>query len=121
VGVALARGAIPGVDSTLGDYFPSLLTKQSPSKRTISVEDLLTMRSGLESTSGRNYGRWVRSPHWVRHILAQPLEAEPGTAMEYSTGSTHLLSAILTKATKQTTRQFAQDTVATPLGFTLAA
>jgi CubicO group peptidase (beta-lactamase class C family) len=40
--------------------------------------------------------------------------------MEYSTGNTHLLSAILTKATKKSTWQFAQDALARPLGFTLA-
>ena len=44
----------------------------------------------------------------------------PGTEMEYSTGNTHLLSAILTQATKTSTWQFAQDALARPLGFTLA-
>lgn len=122
VGVAIARGFIPGVDRTLGEYFPSLLADPThAAKRSITVEDLLTMRSGLESTSSRNYGRWVRSPNWVRFTLAQPLEASPGTTMEYSTGNTHLLSAMLTKATKQSTRQFAQEALATPLGFTLAS
>ncbi len=40
--------------------------------------------------------------------------------MEYSTGNTHLLSAILTKAAGKTTRQFADEVLATPLGFALA-
>jgi CubicO group peptidase (beta-lactamase class C family) len=40
--------------------------------------------------------------------------------MEYSTGNTHLLSAILTKATGKSTWQFAQDALARPLGFTLS-
>jgi CubicO group peptidase (beta-lactamase class C family) len=39
--------------------------------------------------------------------------------MQYSTGNTHLLSAILTKATGKTTWQFAQETLAKPLGFSL--
>jgi CubicO group peptidase (beta-lactamase class C family) len=39
--------------------------------------------------------------------------------MEYSTGNTHLLSAILTQATKTSTWQFAQDALAKPLGFSL--
>ena len=45
------------------------------------------MRSGLESTSGRNYGAWVRSANWVRHALRRPLVADPASAMEYSTGN----------------------------------
>jgi CubicO group peptidase (beta-lactamase class C family) len=40
--------------------------------------------------------------------------------MEYSTGNTHLLSAILTKASRTTTWQFANDALAAPLGFALA-
>jgi CubicO group peptidase (beta-lactamase class C family) len=44
----------------------------------------------------------------------------PGTEMDYSTGNTHLLSAILSKVTKTNTWQFASEALATPLGFTLA-
>jgi CubicO group peptidase (beta-lactamase class C family) len=40
--------------------------------------------------------------------------------MEYSTGSSHLLSAILTKASKTSTWQFAQEVFAKPLGIALA-
>ena len=86
----------------------------------MTIEDLLTMRSGLESTSNRNYGAWVQSPNWVRHALAKPLVERPGTEMIYSTGNTHILSAILTKATGKSTWQFAQEALAKPLGFTLA-
>ena len=39
--------------------------------------------------------------------------------MEYSTGNTHLLSAILTRTTGRSTWQFAQESLAKPLGFTL--
>jgi CubicO group peptidase (beta-lactamase class C family) len=39
--------------------------------------------------------------------------------MEYSTGNTHLLSAILTKATGKSTWQFAQEMLAKPMGFSL--
>ena len=78
------------------------------------------MRSGLESTSSRNYGAFVQSPNWVRHVLARPLMSEPGSEMIYSTGNSHVLSAILTKATGKTTYQFAQEALAKPLGFSLA-
>ena len=78
------------------------------------------MQSGLESTSNRNYGAWVQSGNWVRHALAKALVSRPGTDMTYSTGNSHLLSAILTKATGRSTWQFAQEALAKPLGFTLA-
>ena len=120
VGIAISRGHIKSVDQKILDYFPELASDPEPKKREITVEDLLTMRSGLESTSGRNYGAWVQSPNWVRFVLRRPLVDEPGKRVEYSTGSSHLLSAILTKATKRSTWQFAQESLAKPLGFTLA-
>jgi CubicO group peptidase (beta-lactamase class C family) len=120
VGIAVARGLIKSVNQPIVDYFPELAKDPEKGKRAITIEDLLTMRSGLESTSGRQYGAWVQSKNWVRYVLAQPLVDEPGTRVEYSTGSSHLLSAILTKATKTSTWQFAQAELAKPLGFPLA-
>jgi CubicO group peptidase (beta-lactamase class C family) len=120
VGIAIERGIIKSVREPIVTYFPELRTDADRRKQAITVEDLLTMRSGLESTSGRNYGAWVQSRNWVRYALARPIVSEPGTAMQYSTGSSHLLSAILTKAAGASTWQFAQDVLAKPLGTSLA-
>ena len=120
VGIAIAKGSVKGLDQPIVDYFPELAKDPERRKREITIEDLVTMRSGLDSTSGRQYGSWVRSKNWVRYVLAQPLIDEPGTRVEYSTGTSHLLSAILTRATKKSTWQFAQEELAKPLGFTLA-
>jgi CubicO group peptidase (beta-lactamase class C family) len=48
------------------------------------------------------------------------MAAEPGGEMLYSTGNTHLLSAIITRATGRTTLEFARDALAEPLGFDMA-
>jgi CubicO group peptidase (beta-lactamase class C family) len=120
VGIAIDRRLLPGVNEPIVRYFPELRRDPDPRKQTITIEDLLTMRSGLESTSGGNYGQWVRSKNWVRHALERPIVSEPGTAMEYSSGTSHLLSAILTKASKMSTWQFAQQAIAKPVGFSLA-
>lgn len=120
VGIAVKRGLLSPED-TIGKHFAAELgPNPDPRKREITVEDLLTMRSGLESTSGRNYGAWVRSGNWVRDALRRPLVTEPGTTMEYSTGTSHVLSALLTRVTGQSTWQFAQQALAKPLGFSLA-
>jgi CubicO group peptidase (beta-lactamase class C family) len=120
VGLAVSRGLITSVDQKITDYFPELAKDRDPRKRDITIEDLLTMRSGLESTSGRGYGAWVQSANWVRYVLARPLVADPGTRVDYSTGSSHLLSAVIAKASKVSTWQFAQEQLARPLGFSLA-
>jgi CubicO group peptidase (beta-lactamase class C family) len=120
VGIAIDRRLIAGVDAPIAGYFPELSRDRDPRKLKITVEDLLTMRAGLESTSNRNYGAWVMSRNWVQYALGRPLIGEPGSTMDYSTGNTHLLSAILTKVSRSTTWQFANETLARPLGFTLA-
>ena len=117
VGIAIDRRLISDVDTPITTWFPELQNDRETIKRTITVEDLLTMRSGLESTSNRNYGAWVQSRNWVQHALRRPMLAEPGTAMQYSTGNSHLLSAILTTTTRSSTWRFANDTLGRPLGF----
>jgi CubicO group peptidase (beta-lactamase class C family) len=119
-GIAIERGLIKGVDQPAADFFPELRRDADRRKAAITVEDLLTMRSGLESTSGPNYGRWVTSRNWVAHALARPMVSEPGTTMVYSTGTSHVLSALLTKVTKTSTWDFARTALAPVFGPRLA-
>jgi CubicO group peptidase (beta-lactamase class C family) len=116
IGIAIERQQIADVRTPIVTYFPELAMDSDARKRAITIEDLLTMRSGLEGTSNVNYGAWVRSRNWVQHALARPMFAAPGAVMEYSTGNSHLLSAILTKATGTSTWHFANEALFKPLG-----
>ncbi|AJP72982.1 serine hydrolase domain-containing protein [Sphingomonas hengshuiensis] len=122
VGIGIARGVLTGVDqrvvSVLGADAPA---RPDPRLARLSVGDLLTMRAGLERTSGENYGRWVSSPNWVRFALSRPFVDEPGGGMLYSTGNTHLLSAMLTRASGRDTHALMRDWLATPLGIAMPA
>ena len=113
VGIAIDRKVLAGVDEKiapiLGRDFP---TERDPRLDRITVGNLLSMQSGLERTSGPNYGRWVASRNWVRFVLAQPFVDDPGGGMLYSTGSSHLLSAILTRKTGRSTLDLARDWLA---------
>jgi CubicO group peptidase (beta-lactamase class C family) len=121
IGIAIGRGDLSGLDTTLDNYFAEELTKlENPAKRDISLHDLLTMQSGLRSTSSTNYAAWIAQDDWVDAVLESPLDATPGQAMIYSTGNSHLLSAILTRATGQSTLDYAREVLARPLGFDLA-
>ena len=121
VGIAVNRGDIESVHQPIVDFFPEELAGAEDSRRSITVEDLLTMRAGLETTSNRNYGRWVQSRNWVRHVLTRPMVDRPGGRMIYSTGSTHLLSAVVTRATGMSTLEYGRRHLARPLGITLPA
>jgi CubicO group peptidase (beta-lactamase class C family) len=120
VGIAVAEGKLPPIDTTMASLLaPTDARLLDSVKRTITVEDLLTMRAGLQSTSIRNYGAWVSSRDWVRYALTRPLVEPPGHAggpMIYSTGSTHLLAAILVRRTGERLDRFYARTLARPLG-----
>jgi len=120
VGIAIGEGKLHGVEQAIAPFFPELRRRTAdPRLARVSIGDLLTMRSGLVRTSGEGYGPWVRSRSWIGHILLSPMIAEPGELMIYSTGNSHLLSAILTRATRSDTHRFAQEKLARPLGIEL--
>jgi CubicO group peptidase (beta-lactamase class C family) len=56
----------------------------------------------------------------VRAALARPFADDPGEGMLYSTGSTHLLSAILTRETGKSTLQLAKEWLGPIEGFAIA-
>jgi len=67
VGIAIQKKLIAGVDEPIVRWFPELRQDADKRKASITIEDLLTMRSGLQSTSGSDYGPWVRSQPFGGH------------------------------------------------------
>lgn len=89
-------------------------------KKAITVEHLLGMTSGLQWPE---FGAWrgatpplTGSKDLVRSVIGQPLIAEPGSAMWYSTGSSHLLGAVLHERTGRSVEQLAEEHLFRPSG-----
>jgi CubicO group peptidase (beta-lactamase class C family) len=122
VGIAIDKGVLRGVDQKIAPLLKNDLPPDpDPRLNEITIGHLLSMQAGLARTSGANYGRWVSSRNWVRAALAQPFVDEPGGSMLYSTGSTHLLSAILTRTAGRSTLALAQDWLRPLKGFSIAS
>lgn len=122
LGAAVDRGVVPSVEATLGEVAPDLIPDNAdPRVAGITLEDLVTLRAGLERTSGPNYGDWVSSPNWVANQLSRPFVAEPGGRMLYSTGSFHVLGAALAEASGETLLTLARDWLGEPLGIEIPA
>jgi CubicO group peptidase (beta-lactamase class C family) len=122
VGRAIAEGLLEGVDQRVAPLLAgSVPAEADPRLADVTIGNLLSMQSGLERTSGQNYGRWIASDNWVRFALSRPFVDEPGGGMLYSTGNTHLLSAILTKVSGRSTRTLFEDWIAEPLGIEVGA
>jgi len=98
VGIAIRDSLLGGPEDQLVDLFPADLDgDREPEKVQVTLHHLLSMTTGMEGTSFRNYGPWVSSRNWVRHALARPMVCAPGRCMTYSTGNTHLLSVLLSR------------------------
>lgn len=116
-GIAIEEGFIPSIDEPISTYFPDYFEENpDPKKESITVRNLLSMQAGLRSTSSRYYGAWVMSDNWVEYALDQDFITDIDGRMVYSTGTSHLLSVIITKATGMSTKAFAEQYLFDPMG-----
>ena len=116
VGIAMREGYIESLDESVLAYFPENKSSD-PSLSEITIRDLLTMSSGLkwnENDLNSMYTFFV-SKRIVPRVLKLPVVAEPGSTFNYNTGLTHLLSAIISRASGMTTLEFAEEYLFRPL------
>jgi len=113
IGIAIQAGYINSVDDPVLDFYPEGTFEYDDAlKRSITLEHLLTMSSGLEW----DFDEMVSSRDWVQSVLDQPMYIEPGTEFYYSSGNAHVLSAIIQQASGLNTLDFAQHYLFDPLG-----
>jgi CubicO group peptidase (beta-lactamase class C family) len=118
VHIAIAKGYIGSLDDPVADYLPEYFGNASPEKKKITIRHLLTMTSGLDWTEDSTESRVEKASDWVQAILSRSLVSAPGTTHNYSTGNTHIVSAVLQKATRMSTCQFAHQYLFGPMGIT---
>ena len=115
-GIAIEQGVVKSVDQPLVELLGDRVPARANSRvGEITFGHALAMQTGLESTSGGNYGRWVASEDWVAHALTRPMVAEPGGRMIYSTGATHLAAAALVEASGQSLLALTRQWLGEPL------
>jgi CubicO group peptidase (beta-lactamase class C family) len=120
IGIAIAEGLLSGLDQPIAPLLPSHAAANADARiNDVTVGHLLSMQAGLEPTSFGNYGAWVTSGNWVRYALTRRFVDDPGGRMLYSTGSSHVLSAGLARATGMSTLAYARAKLFAPLGIEL--
>ncbi|XMO87212.1 serine hydrolase [Algibacter sp. AS12] len=94
-------------------------------KQNISIEDLLTMRSGLQWNEETDHNdttndcfRLESSDNWIEYVLGKPIEATPGTKFVYNGGATVLLGKIVRTITNKRIDLWAEEKLFKPLGIT---
>ena len=108
VGIAIGEGKLAGVDTKLSALL-DVPRNADPRVRDITLRQLLTMTAGWSDAP-------VNDRDVVAAVLRRPLATAPGTRWEYDNGSSHLVSAILQRATGKTAAAYAAEKLFGPLG-----
>ena len=122
VGIAIDRGAIASVHEKVLGFFPGRrpIRNLDERKRAMTLEHLLTMRSGTDY-----HERGADSPHsrlnrlsrgWDRFYLDRPMASAPGTRFQYDSGGVILISSMLKARTGLHADAFAERHLFEPLG-----
>jgi len=125
IGIAINEGYIESIDQKMLDFLYNSSIPNIDIKENITIRHLLTMTSGMywnemDVSSGdpsNNNTQMKASSNWVEYVLSSRMEYEPGTTWYYNGGSSHLLSAIIEKATGNSTLEYANEHIFGPLGF----
>lgn len=95
IGIAYDMKLLTLEDPIASFFEQELPISQHENLRKIRIRHLLTMSSGIHDNT---YTSLFTQDDWVRAFLAQDFPHEPGTFYRYSTHGSHMLSAIIHKA-----------------------
>jgi len=122
VGIAMEQGCLSSLAQKMMDFFPEFASQvhaSDPRKEQITIRHLLQMRAGYPYDSTDYYGdilylsgNW----RWLPHLVDFPLVSDPGTEMQYSSMTSHLLGVIVQRACDTDLKSFAQEHLFEPTG-----
>jgi CubicO group peptidase (beta-lactamase class C family) len=116
IGMLVDDGRL-SLDDTVCGFFPEAGVDPASATARMTVEDLLTMRSGQGNEVSGSIWRGIATS-WIEEFFRIPLDHEPGTVHVYSSAASYMLSAIVTRVTGETIHDFLTPRLFTPLGIT---
>ena len=118
VGIAINAGYIQSVEQKVLDFFPEYIPDVADSqKREVTIRHLLTMTTPYPFEDWHEpLDKLCMQPDWVKYTL--DMLGQKGTlgAFKYSTAGAHLLSAIITRSTGRSAREFANERLFKSIG-----
>ncbi len=124
-GIAVDEGHITSVEAPAWPYFEAHgADLADPRRAATSLEDFLTMRSGIDwAVPGQTYeddshptSVLEASDRWIDYVVAQPVGTDPGTRFDYNDGVSVLLGKIVREATGQRLDAWAEERLFRPIG-----
>ncbi|HJQ70942.1 MAG TPA: serine hydrolase [Blastocatellia bacterium] len=125
VGIAHGEGAIPSLDQPVVRWFAEYPELDTPDRRRVTLAHVLAMTSGFEWNENVPYNdprndeiKMTRDREPLRYALSRPFADAPGSEFNYNGGLTHVLAAVLVRATKTSLQEYARTRLFEPLGIT---
>lgn len=117
IGIAIREGFIRGVDQKMMEFFPEYDSPNlDPRKREITIEHLLTMKSGLDYIESDDHsGIFNEKTNWLREAINLPQKHNPGERFNYASVNSNILAGIIAKAGKMSAREVAKKHLFGPL------
>lgn len=116
IGIAIDAGYITNVDRKVLDFFPEYVSNAAK-KQEITIRHLLTMTAPYPFEDWHEpLDKLCQQPDWVTYTLDMLGERGKLGAFKYSTAGAHLLSAIITRSTGKSAREFANERLFKPIG-----
>jgi len=118
VGIAIAEGHIGGVEDKAVQYFPEAPEQPGwqESKADITIEHLLTMRSGIRYGGRENWDAFENSEDSALMALLLPQAHVPGEKFAYEDPPISILAGIIERTTGQKLLDYANEKLFAPLG-----
>ncbi len=122
IGIAIDQGVLK-LDQPMVSFFPDrTIANLDARKSRITVEDLVSMRNGMESECLNGdlptLDKMRVNSDWIQAALDRKLTMDPGTSWCYDSPGMHILSGILQQATGMTELEYARQNLFGPLGIT---
>ncbi len=121
VGIAISEGKLT-LETTVYEVFPEAFENTDDlRKKEITLRDLLTMTPGFDLTdddiaANPEIVEYITSDEWIKKYMQHPLAFNPGEKFRYFTGTTNLLTAVLTEKIGMDLEKYAAEKLFTPLG-----
>lgn len=122
MGIAIDKNHVSGIHENLYSYFQNRkpFKNWDARKNDITIEHVLNMTAGFDSndmknSSEGNESRLIESPDIIQFMLDLPMSNDPGKHWAYSTGTAHLVGAIIENASGLSVQEFAKTYLFEPL------
>ena len=124
-GIALGAGAIKSLDQPVVEWFPEYADLNTAERRRVTLAHVLGMTSGLEWNEEVPYNdprndeiRMTRDTQPLHYALSPRFAHDPGSEFNYNGGLTHVMGAVLERATRTPIEEYVRTKLFVPLGIT---